>query len=108
MTEEVIAEGLEAAKTWIRESIDLQRELVAEAGVHDAARRRCRRSTTATTWPPGSRRSGTDARRAKVTTITAKAERDAATDEATAAIIAELAAGVRGPGEARSRPRSGR
>ena len=28
VTEEVLAEGLEAAKTWIRESIDLQRQLV--------------------------------------------------------------------------------
>ena len=28
-TEEVLADGLEAAKTWIRESIVLQRELVA-------------------------------------------------------------------------------
>ena len=32
VTEEVIAGGLEAAKTWIRESIELQRELVAKAG----------------------------------------------------------------------------
>ena len=31
VTEEVIAGGLEAAKTWIRESIDAQRELVAKA-----------------------------------------------------------------------------
>ncbi|MGH9092715.1 MAG: polyribonucleotide nucleotidyltransferase, partial [Acidimicrobiales bacterium] len=29
VTEEVLAEGLEAAKTWIRESINLQRQLVA-------------------------------------------------------------------------------
>ncbi len=29
VTEEVLAEGLEAAKTWIRESIVLQRQLVA-------------------------------------------------------------------------------
>ena len=34
MTEEVIADGLEAAKTWIRESIELQRQLVEKAGVH--------------------------------------------------------------------------
>ncbi len=33
VTEEVIADGLEAAKTWIRESIQLQRELVDKAGV---------------------------------------------------------------------------
>jgi polyribonucleotide nucleotidyltransferase len=32
VTEEVIAGGLEAAKQWIRESIELQRELVARAG----------------------------------------------------------------------------
>ena len=32
MTEEVIADGLESAKTWIREAIELQRQLVAEAG----------------------------------------------------------------------------
>ncbi len=32
VTEEVIAGGLEAAKTWIRESIALQRQLVATAG----------------------------------------------------------------------------
>ena len=32
VTEEVIAGGLEAAKTWIRESIELQRELVEKAG----------------------------------------------------------------------------
>ena len=37
MTEEVIAEGLEAAKTWIRESIELQIELVAKAGSAPAA-----------------------------------------------------------------------
>jgi polyribonucleotide nucleotidyltransferase len=35
VTEEVIAQGLEAAKTWIKESIALQRELVKEAGVHE-------------------------------------------------------------------------
>ena len=32
VTEEVLADGLEAAKTWIRESINLQRELVKRAG----------------------------------------------------------------------------
>jgi len=36
VTEEVIAEGLEASKKWIRESIDLQRELVARAGRKEA------------------------------------------------------------------------
>ena len=32
VTEAVIADGLEACKVWIRESIDLQNELVAKAG----------------------------------------------------------------------------
>src|SRR5262249_19234935 len=36
VTEEVIAQGLEASKTWIRESIELQRELMAKAGVREA------------------------------------------------------------------------
>ncbi|MFA5565775.1 MAG: polyribonucleotide nucleotidyltransferase [Acidimicrobiia bacterium] len=36
VTEEVIAEGLQASKTWIRESIALQREFVAKAGVREA------------------------------------------------------------------------
>jgi polyribonucleotide nucleotidyltransferase len=35
VTEAVIAEGLEAAKAWILESIQLQRELVAKAGSKD-------------------------------------------------------------------------
>ncbi len=34
VTEEAIAAGLEESKTWIRESIQLQRELVKAAGVH--------------------------------------------------------------------------
>jgi len=34
VTEEVIAAGLESAKTWIRESIELQDELLAKAGRH--------------------------------------------------------------------------
>src|SRR5580704_1673954 len=32
VTEEVLAAGLESAKTWIRDSIELQRQLVAKAG----------------------------------------------------------------------------
>src|SRR5207247_6674064 len=35
VTEEAIAQGLEECKTWIKESIDLQRQLVEKAGVHD-------------------------------------------------------------------------
>jgi polyribonucleotide nucleotidyltransferase len=36
VTEEVIAAGLEASKQWIRESVELQRELVAKAGAKPA------------------------------------------------------------------------
>jgi polyribonucleotide nucleotidyltransferase len=94
VTEEVIAQGLDSAKTWIRESIDLQRQLVAKAGTRpslpyvpqvdygpDVAERVAQ--------------VGTEVVRS-VTTITAKAEREAATDEAAAGIVAELAAEFEG------------
>src|SRR5699024_7886865 len=35
VTESVVASGIEAAKTWIGESIELQRELVGKAGKRD-------------------------------------------------------------------------
>ena len=88
VTEEVIAEGLQSSKSWIRESIELQRELVAAAGVRaplvyvpqvdygdDVAAR---------VAEVGSERVES------VTTITAKAEREALTEEVTSAIIGEL------------------
>ncbi len=88
VTEEVIAAGLEAAKVWIRESVELQRRLVAEAGSRpplpfvaqvdygsDVAERVAQVG-----------RQQVD----EVTTITAKAEREAATDKVTSAIVAEL------------------
>ncbi|MBO0747288.1 MAG: polyribonucleotide nucleotidyltransferase, partial [Acidimicrobiaceae bacterium] len=88
VTEEAIADGLESAKVWIKESIELQRKLVAEAGTRpplefepvvdygeDVAARVAEVGT---------------ARIEPVTTITAKAEREKATGEATAAIAAAL------------------
>ncbi|MGH9124805.1 MAG: polyribonucleotide nucleotidyltransferase, partial [Acidimicrobiales bacterium] len=89
VTEAVIADGLESAKTWIRDSIELQRRLVAEAGAR----------------PPLSYVSQVDygddvaARVAeigtervdRVTTITAKAEREATQDEVARSIVADLA-----------------
>jgi polyribonucleotide nucleotidyltransferase len=94
VTEEVIAEGLESAKTWIRESVELQHRLVAEAGVHaplsyvpqvdyadDVAARVAEVGT---------------ARVEKVTTITTKAERAAATSEVTNAILEELSSEFEG------------
>jgi polyribonucleotide nucleotidyltransferase len=89
VTEEVIAEGLELSKTWIRESVDLQRHLVSTAG-----------SRPPLTYTPQVdyhadvagrvAEVGTD-RVDHVTTITAKAQREAAIEEATESIVAELA-----------------
>jgi polyribonucleotide nucleotidyltransferase len=88
VTEEVLAQGLEEAKTWIRESIELQRELVAKVGKKPTIAYELftdykddvfQRVVTV----------GTDAV-AKGNTITEKAERNAALDEATTSIIAQL------------------
>jgi polyribonucleotide nucleotidyltransferase len=94
VTEDVIAAGLEASKVWIRESVDLQRRLVAEAGSRpplpfvpqvdygsDVAERVAQVGTQQVD---------------EVTTITAKAEREAATDKATSAIVAELSSEFEG------------
>ncbi len=88
VTEEAIADGLEAAKAWIRESIELQRRLVAEAGTRPPL-----------AWTP-QRDYGEDvaARVAEVgstalravTAVVTKAERAAATDAATKEILAAL------------------
>jgi len=88
VTEEVLTEGLEAAKTWIRESIELQRELVAKAG---------KKPTIAYTLFVDYEddvyqqvvAAGTDLI-TKANAITQKADRNAALDEATASIIADL------------------
>jgi polyribonucleotide nucleotidyltransferase len=88
VTEEAIAQGLEESKTWIRQSIELQRQLVEKAGVHEPIP-----FVPQVDYAPEVlervRAVGSD-RLSQVTTITAKAERNHATDEATAAIIAEL------------------
>jgi polyribonucleotide nucleotidyltransferase len=88
VTEEVIADGLEAAKTWIKESIELQRQLVAEAGAKPAIPFETQVDYTDDVWD----------RVVEVGTgpiteaskIVSKADRNAATDEATAAILAQL------------------
>jgi polyribonucleotide nucleotidyltransferase len=88
VTEEAIAWGLESAKTWIRESISLQRELVEKAGVHDVIPYVPQVDYGADIWQRVSA-SGTE-RVERVTTITQKAERNAATEEVTTAIVSEL------------------
>ncbi|HTT87642.1 MAG TPA: polyribonucleotide nucleotidyltransferase, partial [Acidimicrobiales bacterium] len=88
VTEEVLAEGLESAKTWIRESIELQRALVSRAG---------RKPTIAydlfTDYQPDVydrvAAIATDPV-AKANAITQKAERNAALDEVTAAVLSDL------------------
>jgi polyribonucleotide nucleotidyltransferase len=89
VTEEAIAEGLESAKTWIRESIVLQRQLVDEAGTRAPL-----------SWHPQLDHGDDVVARVadvgaaaieKVTSIVTKAERAAATSEATTGILAALA-----------------
>jgi len=93
VTEEVLANGLEAAKRWISESIVLQRRLVAEV---TAARGPIQPIEFAVFSDYGDdvfervQAVGTD-RIAKANTITAKAERNAALDAATTGILDELA-----------------
>ncbi|HZQ58643.1 MAG TPA: polyribonucleotide nucleotidyltransferase [Acidimicrobiales bacterium] len=106
VTEEVIAQGLEASKQWIRESIELQRELVAKVGVPEPL-----------PWAPQvdyapevfARVEAVGAKRIDAAQrIADKHERNAATDEATVAIIAELAPEFAGgrEGEIKSAVRS--
>jgi polyribonucleotide nucleotidyltransferase len=88
VTEEVIAEGLEASKVWIRESMELQRKLVAQAGTRAplayVARHDYGQDVYERVEALGSERI------AKVTTISLKSEREAAIDAAKAALVEEL------------------
>ncbi|HTW98281.1 MAG TPA: polyribonucleotide nucleotidyltransferase [Acidimicrobiales bacterium] len=88
VTEEVIAEGLEAAKTWIRESVALQRQLVEQAGAKptipydlfvDYPEDIYERAVA----------TGSDELQ-KANAITTKTERNAALDEATDRVLAAL------------------
>jgi len=94
VTEEVIAEGLEEAKVWIKESIDLQHQLRALAG-----------SRPALAYVPR-HDYGTDVYQrvealaahqlGKITTISSKAEREAAIAETTAGLVEELSSELPG------------
>ncbi|MHB1536843.1 MAG: polyribonucleotide nucleotidyltransferase, partial [Acidimicrobiales bacterium] len=89
VTEEVIADGLEASKTWIRESIELQRQLVERAGVRPPLS-----YVPQVDYAPEVATRVAEVGREhidRVTTITAKAEREKATSEATKAIVEALA-----------------
>jgi polyribonucleotide nucleotidyltransferase len=88
VTEEVIAEGLEKAKASILESIELQRRLVAEFGAKPTMPYEEQIDYTTDVWERVAE-VGTEPV-TKASSIVAKAERNAATDEATAAILLEL------------------
>jgi polyribonucleotide nucleotidyltransferase len=89
VTEEVLADGLEAAKTWIRESIELQRSLVAKVGKKPTIPYELFTDYKDDVFQRVAA-IGNDAI-AKANTITDKAERNSALDEATASVIAQLA-----------------
>ena len=98
VTEAVIAEGLEAAKTWIKESISLQRELVAKAGSRPTMSFAPVLDYGDDVWD-GRRAPSATPTLAEAITISAKAERNAAIDAATAGVMAELAGSAEAPGE---------
>ncbi len=101
VTEEVVAAGLEASKRWIKESIALQRQLVASVIA-------VRGPITPLEYTPvfdygedvfaAVERVATPLL-AEAITIAGKAERNAATDAAAAAAVAELAGTPDEPGE---------
>jgi polyribonucleotide nucleotidyltransferase len=88
VTEEVLADGLEVAKTWIRESIELQRALVAKVGAKPTIPYELFTDYKDDVFERVVA-VGSDAV-AKANTITEKAERNAALDEATVSIMAQL------------------
>jgi polyribonucleotide nucleotidyltransferase len=93
VTEEVLAEGLEAAKTWIRESILMQRELVAKVVAAHGPIETIAFSTFTDYQPDVWSRVeavGTDLI-AKANLVTSKAERNAALDAAGDEIKSALA-----------------
>jgi polyribonucleotide nucleotidyltransferase len=89
VTEEVLADGLEAAKTWIRESIELQRALVSQAGKKPAIAYELFKDYGEDVFSRVAE-VGTEAL-AKANTITNKSERSAAVDEATTQVVTHLA-----------------
>jgi polyribonucleotide nucleotidyltransferase len=89
VTEDVLAGGLEAAKTWIRESIDLQRELVAKAGRKPTIPHDLYADYEDDLYTKVAA-VGTD-EVVKANNMTQKAERNAALEEATESIISRIA-----------------
>jgi polyribonucleotide nucleotidyltransferase len=93
VTEAVLADGLEAAKTWIRESINLQRELVSRVtDAHGPIQLIPFQTLTDYGDDVFERVQAVAAERmAKVVAIADKSSRNASTDELTESVVAELA-----------------
>ncbi|HET6810481.1 MAG TPA: polyribonucleotide nucleotidyltransferase [Acidimicrobiales bacterium] len=89
VTEQVIAQGLEDAKRWIRESIELQLELVEKAGVHAPIPYEPQADYQPDVYSRVEAVGGE--RLGHAVTIADKTERNDATDAAAAAIRQELA-----------------
>ena len=94
VTEEVIADGLEAAKQWIRESIALQRELVAKAGGKETIPFELFVDYGEDVFERVKAVGGD--RIAEANAITTKTERNEALDEAADAVLSELAGELEG------------
>jgi polyribonucleotide nucleotidyltransferase len=88
VTEDVIAQGLEEAKTWIRESIQLQRQLVEKAGTREPLPFESLTDYGDDIYARVASL-GTESLGA-ATQIADKAERNAAAEKATEAIVAAL------------------
>ncbi len=92
VTEEVLADGLEAAKTWIREAINLQRQLVVSYTESRGPIKAIPFSTFTDygddVWERVQERATEQV--AKVVAIADKSERNTQTEALTAAVVAEL------------------
>jgi polyribonucleotide nucleotidyltransferase len=89
VTEEVIADGLEASKTWIREAIELQRQLVEQAGAKEPIAFESAVDYGEDVWAAVQEAGGAGINDA--VSIPGKAERNTALEEAAATINAKLA-----------------
>ncbi|MGC8627996.1 MAG: polyribonucleotide nucleotidyltransferase [Acidimicrobiales bacterium] len=94
VTEDVITQGIEAAKVWVKESVELQNKLVAEAGARPPMAFEPRKDYEADVYERVEAL-GAD-RLAKATTVSLKSERELAIAEVTAALVDELAGELAG------------
>ncbi|HEX9529803.1 MAG TPA: polyribonucleotide nucleotidyltransferase, partial [Acidimicrobiales bacterium] len=96
VTEDVIARGLDAAKTWVRESIELQRQLVEQAGRGEPVPFEPQVDYGDDVWGRVSE-AGVELL-TRAVAIVEKAARNAAIDEATATIAGQLGDDLAGRG----------